>query len=369
MRYGVLQVIGLTLLCAGTPVPGPDAVVEAAKDGRVQDLDRLLAENGQLVCAADVLGETALQAAASRGHVAAVRLLLNRGAQVGQPGWHADTPLHRAVSWANDPGTVAALLRYHAQLEAVDEDGLTPLQRAARHCHDTLCGRYNFGWLDTLRSISIIQMLLDAGAHYDILSAIFLNDVDRVRSLVAAERGLVGEPGPSRTVPLRLAANLGRINLCKVLLGAGADPEGLVCGHGRPILCDAVAHPDVVRLLLWAGARADRPANEERGLSNHPRRLGNRATPLHYAAAEGDEESARLLLVAGADVGAVDSKGLTPLHLAALYRGKEMTLLLLQAGADPEARSEFMDTPRGLAQHQNRFGNAKEAFKAYKGRS
>jgi ankyrin repeat protein len=149
----LLPVIGLIVICGGNPVPGADDVFDAAKEGRVQDLDRLLAANAQLVYVPDSVGDTPLHAAASRGHAAAVRLLLDRGAQVGQPGWNAITPLHWAIGLANDPATVAALLRRHPPLEAPDDEGRTPLQWAAGHYHDTLCGRYTLGWLDTLRCI------------------------------------------------------------------------------------------------------------------------------------------------------------------------------------------------------------------------
>ena len=42
-------------------------------------------------------------------------------------------------------------------------------------------------------------------------------------------------------------------------------------------------------------------------------------TPLHISAAQGNDGVVELLLVEGADVNAVDEKGLTPLHCAAKH--------------------------------------------------
>lgn len=65
---------------------------------------------------------------------------------------------------------------------------------------------------------------------------------------------------------------------------------------------------DDLRILLAMGARAKEPVRH--GL-----------TPLHYAVYERYREAARLMIIRGGDVDAIDDIGYAPMHLAA-ERGK-----------------------------------------------
>ena len=59
------------------------------------------------------------------------------------------------------------------------------------------------------------------------------------------------------------------------------------------------------------------------------------ASPLHYAAMNGDSGALKALLGAGANPNARDADGRTPLHMAAFTTRKDNAMLLLQAGSDP----------------------------------
>jgi ankyrin repeat protein len=68
---------------------------------------------------------------------------------------------------------------------------------------------------------------------------------------------------------------------------------------------------------------------------------------LHWAAANGLVEVAKLLIAQGKSVEEVDDFGNTPLHLAVAY--PEMVKLLLDSGANVNARNAFGHTPLHLA--------------------
>ena len=59
------------------------------------------------------------------------------------------------------------------------------------------------------------------------------------------------------------------------------------------------------------------------------------ASPLHYAAMNGDSGPLKALLAAGANPNGRDADGRTPLHMAAFSIRKDNAMLLLQAGSDP----------------------------------
>lgn len=77
-----------------------------------------------------------------------------------------------------------------------------------------------------------------------------------------------------------------------------------------------------VRQLLNLGARPDLPCNDGR-------------TPLHMAASTGNIEIVRMLLLAYADIDAVDDNHRTPLHLAVTWRAHSVVVELLRHNANP----------------------------------
>src|SRR5215813_6751142 len=69
-------------------------------------------------------------------------------------------------------------------------------------------------------------------------------------------------------------------------------------------------------------------------------------TPVMYAAAHGSAEAVRMLIVAGADVNAVNAFGATALMWG--ITDPEKVRLLVAAGADVKARSKMGRTPLWL---------------------
>lgn len=120
---------------------------------------------------------------------------------------------------------------------------------------------------------------------------------------------------------------------------------------------------EIVKLLLAAGA--------------DPNAAGNRRTsgPLHYAAdgfitgpawdANRQVETIDVLLAAGAKINAQDANGAAPLHRAVRTRCAAAAKCLLQASASPSLRNKSGSTPFHLAvQNTGRGGSGAEAAKA-----
>ena len=135
---------------------------------------------------------------------------------------------------------------------------------------------------------------------------------------------------------LNTASFHGHWRLCQFLIESGRDPDVLLADTGEtPLhsaLCttDRVHHNRVMKVLLAAGAdpnAATRPGMETGGFMRDSRTKGE--TPLHRAAAFGDEESIRLLLDAGARIDARDMSGDSPLSWASWHLRPASILRLL----------------------------------------
>lgn len=117
---------------------------------------------------------------------------------------------------------------------------------------------------------------------------------------------------------------------------------------------------EIVRLLLAAGADPNAAANHRR------------STPLHYAAdgfntgpawdAKRQVATIRCLLDYGALLLAQDKNGATPLHRAVRTRSADAVRFLLQVGSDPTMQNLSGSTPFHLAvQNTGRGGSGAEA--------
>lgn len=118
----------------------------------------------------------------------------------------------------------------------------------------------------------------------------------------------------------------GHWQLCTFLIERGADvnhPEaetGETPLHSALCKANSPKHTLVVKILLVHGAnpnRATKPSVETGGFMRDARTKGE--SPLHRAAAFGDEEAVQLLLDAGAIVDAKDMHGDSPLSWASWH--------------------------------------------------
>lgn len=139
---------------------------------------------------------------------------------------------------------------------------------------------------------------------------------------------------------LHLAAMEGHLDVCGVLLAAGANVNApaLLLGTTPLHFAAQFGHREVCNALFAAGADANASTNDGK-------------TPLHDAAATPHHEVCKLLLAAGANVNIVGGEGSTPLHIAVGNGFHEVCDVLLAASADPNAVTTGIDrsTPLHIA--------------------
>lgn len=134
--------------------------------------------------------------------------------------------------------------------------------------------------------------------------------------------------GATSTSPLNMAAQLGFVDCCRVLLAAGSDPNSVDALQCTPLMFAAEkGYSEIAYDLLWAGAD---PSRRDR----------NGWTPLLLACHLGHDTVAKHLLSVGkANTEVADEHGRTPLMISCLkedgtdYRHGNCVQYLLKAGA------------------------------------
>jgi uncharacterized protein len=252
-------------------------------------------------------GDLRLIEAVRSGDLAAVRELVARGVDVNQHIGDGQTALHWAA-YTDNHDALDLLIRAGAAIDRANALGVTPLWGAAEQGNGAALAR-----------------LLDAGANPNLAP-------------------LTGG------TPLMLAARAGEAASVKLLLNHGAEVNAKEEANGQTALMWAVAHRhgDIVGLLLAAGADVHARSKSSRrvvllccpGWSGDPEGTveidQGGLTPLLFAALNGDVESARQLLDAGADVNETAAAGTTALVMSAHRGSVPLVTLLLERGADPD---------------------------------
>lgn len=292
---GRVAVVRLLLAAGADPAyvdeHGGHALSSATEEGDTATVALLLrtlpAERLRALLATESNGfdGTPLAAAARRGDVDVVRLLLRAGAPPALPA--DDPPLCKAVEWRNsnlpddaDGGAAAHRARYFRVVRLLVEEGGAPVNAP--------CKGHN----------SPRSVLVDPAAMLDTA-------------------------------------------LVDYLLARGADPNRSFGWDGPPLVTTIIVRgmssgdnargARAVRYLLAHGARPDAPSSEG-------------TTALMWAAHDGWLEVVEALLAAGAGVNARDTANATALHWAARPRNEATVRLLLARGADVRARTTNGET-------------------------
>src|SRR6202163_3381697 len=248
---------------------------------------------------------TELADAAMRRNGEAVRSLLQRKADVNAPQIDGTTALHWAVR-LDDLDTADLLIRAGANVSAANRAGATPMQLAALN-----------------GNAAMVEKLIKAGADSNVPLT------------------------PYGDTALMMASRTGKTDAIKVLLDGGAKVNTKEIWGGTTALMWAVSerHAAAVKTLIDHGADVNArsnfvPAANGRGFEGRTPvapQPGQAAeefasgwlTPLMFAAREGDVESARLMVAAGADVNAPASDGKDALGLAIFNGNYELASFLI----------------------------------------
>lgn len=279
-------------------------------------------------------------AAAIRAHDrAGVRALLDTSPDLVHAGdCRGNQPLHWAVM-TRQPDMIDELLRRGADINARRMDGARPLQLSNGDYHHR-------GWRDVAKDHpvgprEVLDHLRSRGAECDLCTAAHIGDLARVRELLDRDPSLANRPSdyvtyyPCSGTPLRNAAAAGHLEIVRLLLERGADPnlpEEGVAPRGHALYAAATCgHLEVARLLLEHGA--------------HPNvEVESSADTLTRVIANGDQDMLTLLCSYGAA---------RAVHVLAYSNDLETAAAVF--AADPS----LADDPDALA---NAAGQGHEAF-------
>ncbi|XP_037423387.1 putative ankyrin repeat protein RF_0381 isoform X3 [Triticum dicoccoides] len=242
--------------------------IEAAINGNLR-LVKKMARKVDLRGAKDAKGDTVLLFAACKGSLEICRFLVeDSGLDVDSASKTGETPMVYAAL-AGKVQVMRYLLDRGADPAVRDDNGSTPLHYAAEEA---------------------VRLLLSKGVPVD--------------------------PVDHRGAPLQLAVAKDRVEVVKLLLEHGADPNKLVNHILTPLLMAVIRNSlKCMKLLIEAGADLNARGNSG-------------PTPLTQAVDDGSTDFVKLLLEAGADPNIPSEHGAIPVELAAVHGRRDLVEVL-----------------------------------------
>jgi ankyrin repeat protein len=323
------------------------SIMRAAQSGDLDALRTGLDANPEWI---DALGggfekAAALHLAVLRNQHAAIRLLIERGADLNRREFPDNAaPLHFAALHG-DMETIRLLVEAGADVDGNGDDH----------------GVGVLGWATCFGDLrqQVAGYLLEHGAKLNLWTAIALDRADELRAMVAGDRALLSARmtrNQHRCTPLHHAVRKNRLRIVQLLLELGADPNARDATGASALTTASEVGADagIVAALSQAGLKPDlltvvnmaRYGEAEAMLRDDPSRIGpggGDTIALHVAVSKRNLATIRWLLAHGIDVNAKRKMwdlNHTALHMTVESGAIEIARLLLDAGADPNLRDD-----------------------------
>jgi len=244
---------------------------------------------------------------------------------------------------SGDRATALALIAAHADVNAPEVDGTTPLHWAV-HRDDA----------------DLVQRLIKAGARADVKNnygvtalteAAVVGDTKVIKLLVEAGANVNSANGDGQT-PLMVLARTSNVDAAEVLLTHGAQVNTAEKWRGQTALMWAAAEGQtaMVKELIKHGAdlNAKSTVKEwDRGTTAEGTGLGAKFMPsggltaLLFASRQGYLDAAKALVEAGADKDQQDPDGISPMVTAIVNAHYDVAAYLAERGADVNLADEY----------------------------
>ncbi|MBI2924865.1 MAG: ankyrin repeat domain-containing protein [Verrucomicrobia bacterium] len=271
-----------------------DRLLDIARDRGYAEMERLLETKLAELHGASARGEPVAAAIRARD-LAQVRSLLDASPELLHAGdGRGNQPIHWAVM-TRQLDVIDDLLARGADLNARRSDGGRPI-------HLVNGDYYYRGWRDVPKEVTttpdeVFRHLVNRGATVDLCMAAATGDLARVRELLDQDPSLVNRLSDYASyyigcgAPIKNAAARGHLEIVKLLLERGADPnlpEEGIAPRGHALYSAAAnGHYEVAKLLLEHGA--------------HPNvEVESSADTLSRVISNGDQKMLELLCAYGA---------------------------------------------------------------------
>jgi ankyrin repeat protein len=287
-------VVSRLIRSTGTGTSGSEALLEAADDGELETVNRLLAE-GAPVDGRDDEGRTPLMLALDEGETEVARALIAAGANVTAVDGEGWTTLMYAAA-GGDVALIRELAGKGVDVNARANDGATALLEAA-------AAESPSALVEVLMGLGADTRVRDQTGRTPLLVA--AAEGNRPDVIVLAKHADVDtRDREGNTALMLLAYKAAAAQAVDALIAAGADVNA-ANAEGRTVLMCAAdgGSPDVVRRLLAAGARVN--ARDDLGRTALMWGAHGRAAPTEAA----HRAILDALLAAGADPALEDHEG------------------------------------------------------------